>query len=57
MYKELRSYIQKCVSWKSPIMPLQPLPVITKVWFRVGMDSTGPLVESEGYKYILTSID
>ena len=38
-------------------MPLQPLPVITKVWFRVGMDLTGPLIESQGYLYILTFID
>ena len=44
-------------SLKSPTVPLQPLPVITKVWFRVGMDLTGPLVESNGYKYILTVID
>ena len=38
-------------------MPLQPLPVITKVWCRVGMDLTGPLIESQGYLYILTFID
>ena len=38
-------------------MPLQPLPVITKVWFRVGMNLTGPLIESQGYLYILTLID
>ena len=42
---------------KSPAIPLQPLPVVTKVWFRVGMDLTGPLVESNGFKYILTVID
>ncbi|KAI6647791.1 Gypsy retrotransposon integrase-like protein 1 [Oopsacas minuta] len=64
MYTEIRTYIQKCVpcqrnqpSLKAPTIPLQPLPVITKVWFRVGMDLTGPLIASEGYKYILTFID
>ena len=64
MYSEINAYILKCgpcqrnqPSLKSPIVPLQPLPVITKVWYRVGMDLTGPLVESEGYKYILTCID
>ena len=64
MYTEIRGYIQKCVpcqknqpSLKVPTIPLQPLPVIMKVWFRVGMDLTGPLIESGGYKYILTFID
>ena len=64
MYNEIRSYILKCVpcqknqpSLKAPILPLQPLPVITKVWYRVGMDLTGSLIESEGYKYVLTFID
>ena len=64
MYNSIQSYILKCgpcqknqPCLKSPIIPLQPLPVITKVWYRVGMDLTGPLVESEGYRYILTFID
>ena len=64
MLKHIESYVDNCVrclknqpSIKAPITPLQPLPVIAKVWFRVGMDLTGPLVESEGYKYILTFID
>ena len=64
MYGEIQSYILKCElcrknqpSMKSPIIPLQPLPVITKAWYRMGMDLTGPLIESEGYKYILTFID
>ena len=64
MYNEIHAYILKCgpcqrnqPSLKSPIVPLQPLPVITKVWYRVGMDYTGPLFELEGYKYILTFID
>ena len=64
MYTEIRGYIQKCVpcqknqpSLKAPTIPLQPLQVITKVWFRVGMDLMGQIIESEGYKYILTFID
>ena len=64
MQKDITLYVQACArclknqpSLKSPTNPLQPLPVITKVWFRVGMDLTGPLVESNGYKYILTVID
>ena len=64
MLKDIELYVQACVrcirnqpSLKSPTVPLQPLPVITKVWFRVGMDLTGPLIESNGYKYILTVID
>ena len=42
---------------KSPTIPLQPLPVITNVWYRVRVDLTGPLVESEGYKYIVCIIE
>ena len=64
MYTEIQNYVQNCIRCqknqpciKSPLMPLQPLPVITKVWFRVGMDLTGPLIESQGYLYILTFID
>ena len=64
MQKDITLCIQACArclknqpSLKSPTNPLQPLPVITKVWFRVGMDLTGPLVESNGFKYILTIID
>ena len=61
MLKDIELYVQACVrcirnqsSLKSPTVPLQHLPVITKVSFRVGMDLTGPLIESNGYKYILT---
>ena len=64
MYTEIQNYVHNCIPCvknqpciKSPSMPLQPLPVITKVWFRVGMDLTGPLIESQGYLYILTFID
>ena len=64
MYNSIQSYILKCgpcqknqPCLKSLIIPLQPLPVITKVWYRVGMGLTGPLVESGGYRYILTFID
>ena len=44
-------------SLKSPKCPLQPLTVITKVWFSVGMDLIGPLVESNGFRNILTVIN
>ena len=64
MYNSIQSYILKCgpcqknqPCLKSPIIRLQPLPVITKVWYRVGMDLTGPLFDSEGYRYILTFIN
>ena len=64
MYVDIQTYVSDCFRCqknqpclKAPTMPLQPLPVITKVWYRVGMDLTGPLVESQGYKYILTFID
>ena len=40
-----------------PTNQLKPLPIITKVWYRVGIDLTGPLIESNGYRYILTKID
>ena len=63
-FKYITEHVQACIrcmknhsTLKSPSNPLQPLPVITKVWFRVGMDLTGPLIESNGYKYILTVID
>ena len=55
--KELCMCQKNQPSLKTPTMPLQPPPVITKVWFRVGMDLTGPLIESQGYLYILTFID
>ena len=42
---------------KSFIVPLQPLPAITKVRYRVGIDLIGPLVESKGYEHILTFLD
>ena len=64
MMKQISSYVDNCVqgqknqpTLKVPSIPPQPLPVITKVWFRVGMDLTGPLIHSEGYTYILTMID
>ena len=64
MLKQIRSYVNNCIrcqknqpTLKATSIPLQPLPVITRVWFRVGMDLTGPLVNSEGYKYILTMMD
>ena len=61
MYSEITSQCGPCQknqpSLKSPMIPLQPLPAITKVRYRVKMDLTGPLIESEGYKYILTFID
>ena len=64
MYVDIQTHVSDCIRCqknkpclKAPTMPLQPLPVITKVWYRVGMDLTGPLVESQGYKYILTFID
>ena len=64
MLKQIGSYVDNCVrcqknqpTLKAPSIPLQPLPVITKVWFCVGMDLTGPLIHSEGYTYILTIID
>ena len=64
MQKDITLYVQasaRCLknqpSLKSPTNPLQPLPVITKVWFRVGMDLTDPLVESNRFKYILTVIE
>ena len=53
MLKQIGSYVDNCVRYqnnqptlKAPSIPLQPLPVITKVWFRVGMDFTGPLIHS-----------
>ena len=52
---------ERCIlnqpSLKTPTSPLPPLHVITKVWFRVGMDLTGPLIESNGFKYILSVTD
>ena len=64
MYKDVETYVTTCVrcqknqsSLKSQTTPLKPLPIITKVWCRVGMDLTGPLIRSNGYKYILTMID
>ena len=64
MQKDITLYVQasaRCLknqpSLKSPTNPLQPLLVITEVWFRVGMDLTDPLVESNRFKYILTVIE
>ena len=64
MYKDIKTYVTTCVrcqknqtSLKSPTTPLKPLPIITKVWYRVEVDLTGPLIGSNGYKYILTMID
>ena len=64
MLKQIEHYVDNCIrcqknqpTLKAPTTPLQPLPVITKVWFRVGMDLTSPLIDSEGYKYILTFMD
>ncbi|KAI6657828.1 hypothetical protein LOD99_570 [Oopsacas minuta] len=64
MYKDIENYVTTCVrcqknqsSLNSPTTPLKPLPIITKVWYRVGMDLTGPLIESNGYKHILSMID
>ena len=64
IFKQIRSYVDNCIrcqknqpTLKATSIPLQPLPVFTKVWFRVGMDLTGPLVHSEGYKCILTMMD
>ena len=44
-------------SLKRPNEPLQPMPVIARAWYRVGMDLTGPLIQSEGYQYISTMVD
>ena len=56
MLKQIRSYVNNCIhcqknqpTLKATSIPLQPLRVITKVWFRVGMDLTGPLVNYEWY--------
>ena len=64
MVKDIDVYVKTCErcirnqpSLKSPTSPIQPLPVITKVWFRVGMNLTSPLIESNGFKYILSVID
>ena len=64
MLKDITLYVQNCARCaknqpclKKPTTPLQPLPVITKIWFRVGMDLTGPLIDSNGFKYILSVID
>ena len=64
MYKDIESYVNACIrfqknesSLKAPTIPLKPLPIITNVWYRVGMDLTGPLIQSNGYEYILTIID
>ncbi|KAI6655488.1 Phosphatidylinositol phosphatase PTPRQ-like isoform X5 [Oopsacas minuta] len=64
MYKYIERYVYACIccqknqpSLKAPTNPLNPLSIITKVWYRVGMDFTGPLIESNGYKYILSIID
>ena len=59
MLKDITRYVQACIrciknqsTLKSPINPLQPLPIITKVWFRVGMDLTGHLLNPMGiYTY------
>ena len=58
MQKDITLYIKACArclknqpSLKSPTNPLQPLPVITKVWFSVGMDLNGLRVESNGFKH------
>ena len=63
MYRDTETYVTTCVRCqknqsrlKSPTTPLKPLPIITKVWYRVGMEVTEPLIESNGYKYILTNI-
>ena len=64
MYRDIETYVTTCIrcqknqsSLKSPIAPLKPSPIITKVRYRVGMDLTGPLIELNGYKYILTMND
>lgn len=57
-------YIKNCerckmnqVSLRKPTETLKPLPVISRPWYRVGMDLTGPLIPSNGYSYILTMVD
>ncbi|KAI6658817.1 Gag-pol fusion protein [Oopsacas minuta] len=64
MLKDITLYVQNCARCaknqpclKKPTTPLQPLPVIPKIWFRVGMDLTGPLIDSNDFKYILSVID
>ena len=60
----IREYVKNCEdcqrnanSLKKPNEPLQPMPVIARPWYRVGMDLTGPLIQSDGYQYILTMVD
>ena len=64
MYNYIELHVNNCIrcqrnqpNLKSPTVPLKPLPVIAKVWYRVGMDLTVPLVKLDGHKYILTFRD
>ena len=62
--KTIRDYVKNCEecqrnaqSLKRPNEALQPMPIIARAWYRVGMDLTGPLIPSQGYQYILTMVD
>ena len=62
--KTIRDYVKNCEecqrnaqSLKRPNEALQPMPIIARACYRVGMDLTGPLIPSQGYQYILTMVD
>ena len=62
--KTIHKYVKCCEdcqrnanSLKKPNEPLQPMPVIARPWYRVGMALTGPLIQSDGYQYTLTMVD
>lgn len=64
MTRDIRSFCQSCdicqrMSPTSGKAPLEPMPIITEPFAKVGIDLVGPLnpLSSEGHRYIFTMID